>query len=124
MLHRYSVVNRIILDTLSFSSVLEIGDSNNIRSSSKVYAVQREQELFYGSEGNFNDPIFTEPIPLPPLVFDVAIQKINERPNIVVNCIDITGVSSASVVQIGQTCDAYSEARVKNIRHLQNGENS
>ncbi|MFD2681290.1 spore germination protein GerPE [Bacillus seohaeanensis] len=120
MFKRHSIVDGFKLRTLSFSSVLEFGDSNTISALSKVYAVQREKELFYTSEGNFSGEVFTSPIPLPPVQPTVAISKINQAP-IRVGTIDIIGISSASVVQIGNTKSAYLEARVKNIRQLKNG---
>jgi spore germination protein PE len=118
MSHRYSIVNDMKVRTLSFSSVLEIGDSNWIRSETKAFAVQRERELFFSSEGDFSQyPIYNEPIPLPALPETVRMSTIDEMP-IKVNKINITGISFSSVVQIGQTCNVYMESRVKNIRQL------
>ncbi|WP_456271856.1 spore germination protein GerPE [Bacillus sp. AK031] len=118
MSHRYSIVNDMKVRTLSFSSVLEIGDSDWINSETKAFAVQRERELFFSSEGDFSQyPIYHEPIPLPSLPETVRVSTIDERP-IKVNKINITGISFSSVVQIGQTCNVYMESRVKNIRQL------
>jgi spore germination protein PE len=116
--YRYSIVNDIKLRTLSFSAVLEIGDSTEITTSQKAFAVQREREIFFSSEGDFSQyPIFSEPIPLPQPPSPVRITKLDERP-IVVNTINIIGSSFSSVVHIGQTCNVYMESRVKNIRQL------
>jgi spore germination protein PE len=118
MTYRYSIVKDIKLRTLSFSAVLEIGDSSEITSFQKAFAVQRERELFFSSEGDFSQyPIYSEPIPLPQPAAPVNFVKIDERP-IVVNKIDIIGSSFSSVIHIGQTGDVYMESRVKNIRQL------
>ncbi|EDL64048.1 spore germination protein GerPE [Bacillus sp. SG-1] len=118
MNNRYSIVNSIKLRTLSFSSVLEIGDSTEITSFQKAFAVQREKEIFFTSEGDFNQyPIYSEPIPVPRSASTVQFLKMDERP-IVVNNIDIIGSSFSSVIHIGQTCDVYMESRVKNVRQL------
>ena len=118
MSNRYSIVNSIKLRTLSFSSVLEIGDSTEITAYQKAFAVQREKEIFFTSEGDFNQySIYSEPIPLPRPASTVQFLKIDERP-IVVNNIDIVGASFSSVIHIGQTCDVYMESRVKNVRQL------
>ncbi|WP_409253388.1 spore germination protein GerPE [Bacillus sp. SCS-153A] len=116
--NRYSIVNNITLRTLSFSAVLEIGDSTEITSYQKAFAVQREKELFFSSEGDFSQyPLYSEAIPLPQPSAPVQFLKIDERP-IVVNSIDIIGSSFSSVIHIGQTSDVYMESRVKNIRQL------
>ncbi|RIW35310.1 spore germination protein GerPE [Bacillus salacetis] len=115
---RYSIVNDFKLRTLSFSAVLEIGDSNEITSYQKAFAVQRERQFFFSSEGDFNQyPIYSELIPLPVPSTPVNFYKVDESP-IVVNNIDIIGSSFSSVLHIGQTGNVYMEARVKHIRQL------
>ncbi len=119
---RYSMVNNIRMTTIAFSSVFEIGDSNAITGYSRVFAVQRETELFYASEGHFTDPVFVNPIPLPPINPNISLDRINISPFIKVNNVDIKGASASSVVHIGNTKNVYMEARVKNIRQLENHE--
>lgn len=117
--YRYSIVNDIKVRTLSFSSVLEIGDSTEIFAQQKAFAVQREREIFFSSEGDFSQhPIYSETIPLLPPPAPVNFTKIDERP-IVVHRLDITGASFSSIIHIGQTCNVYMESRVKNIRQLE-----
>lgn len=121
--NRYSIVKEFKIRTLSFSSVLQIGDSKEITSSQKAFAVQRERELFFSSEGDFSQyPIYSESIPFTPPPPPVAISKIDECP-ITVNKIDIIASSFSSVLHIGQTGNVYMEARVKNIRQLTPREN-
>ncbi|MGF2615305.1 spore germination protein GerPE [Rossellomorea aquimaris] len=118
MSNRYSIVKEFKIRTLSFSSVLQIGDSKEIMSQQKAFAVQRERQLFFSSEGDFSlYPIYSEPIPFTPPPSPVAFTKIDECP-ITVNKIDIVGSSFSSVLHIGQTGNVFMESRVKNIRQL------
>jgi spore germination protein PE len=115
---RYSIVNDFKLRTLSFSAVLQIGDSNEITSYQKAFAVQRERQVFFSSEGDFRQyPIFNELIPLPAPKGPVNFYKMDESP-IVVDKIDIIGSSFSSVLHFGQTGNVYMESRVKHIRQL------
>ncbi|WP_226676730.1 spore germination protein GerPE [Rossellomorea aquimaris] len=121
MLKRYSIVNELEGITLAFSSVYQIGDSQNIYAQSKAYAVQREKELFYTSEGSFDSDVFLNPIELPPINPEIGVSRLNLCP-IKVNTMYIRATSAASIIHIGNTSNVYMEARVKNIRQLENKE--
>ncbi|MBX9971914.1 spore germination protein GerPE [Cytobacillus firmus] len=119
MLQRTSSVDKINIDTISFSSVFEIGDSCSIQGFSRALAVQREAEFFDAREGNFSAyPIFSEPIPLMPINKEIVIQTAQLNPIIKVQNIDIIGVSSSSVIHIGNSRDISMESRVKHIRQV------
>ncbi|WP_174730713.1 spore germination protein GerPE [Mesobacillus harenae] len=119
MLNRTSKVNKINIATLAFSSVLQIGDSTIINGFSRAIAVQREAEIFYSNEGNFDAySIFREPIPLPALNEAATMFTHHLNPVIKVNSIDIIGTSASSVIHIGNTQKVSLEARVKHIRQL------
>ncbi|PLR97672.1 spore germination protein GerPE [Bacillus sp. T33-2] len=119
MLSRTSVVDEIKISTLSFSSIFQIGDAEITNGFSRAIAVQREAETFFGNEGNFAAfPIFSEPIPIPPIEEELSFIKEHINPVIKVNNIIVTGVSSSSVVQLGSTRSISMEARVKHIRQL------
>ena len=120
MLNRVASVDQIKIDSVIFSSVFQIGDSQQIQGFSRALAVQREAEVFYDNEGEFTAyPIFLEPIP-----FQLEEKTVNNsivhnvNPFIKVRKIDILGVSSSSVVHLGNSCDISLEARVKHIRQL------
>ena len=116
---RTSVVDNVNVINISFASILQIGDSNRIKGTSRALAVQREAELFFGKEGNFNDfSVFTEPLPVPPITDRIEFQKQDDDPYIRVGCIDIAGISSASLVHIGNASHISMEARIKHIRQL------
>lgn len=117
---RTSSVNRININVLTIVSTLEIGDSSNIQAFSRAIAVQREKELFFANEGNFSEyGIFNEPIPFEPIIEDIAYETVSLHPIIKVQNIDILAVSTSSVIHIGNSKNAYLEARVKHIRQLE-----
>lgn len=119
MLQRIASVDRIKIDSVIFSSVFQIGDSQQIQGFSRALAVQREREEFYDNEGEFSVfPIFSEPITFQPDVETINSSTHNINPVLKVRSIDILGVSSSSVVHLGNTCNVSMEARVKHIRQL------
>lgn len=119
MFQRTACVDRIKVDSITFSSIFQIGDSQQIQSKSRAIAVQREAEIFYDNEGNFSAfSIFSEAIPFTPVdeVFSCSTQNLN--PVLKVRSIKIFGASSSSVVHLGNSCHISMEARVKHIRQL------
>ncbi|MFZ3589141.1 spore germination protein GerPE [Bacillus sp. DJP31] len=125
MNHRTSVVSTTFINSISFSSVFEIGDTRKINATSQAIAVQREYPLFVENEADFSlYRIFSEIIPSPIIDEVVNTTFIHENPVIKVNSLKITGISNASVVQIGSTHCVKAEARVKHIRQLLNSNRS
>lgn len=119
MLQRTACVDRIKIDSVIFSSVLQIGDSQQIQAVSRALAVQREAETFFSNEGNFSTfPIYTEEIPFLPINETIGFSVENINPLIKVGNIDILGVSSSAIVHLGNSCNISMEARVKHIRQL------
>jgi spore germination protein PE len=108
---RTSKVDWFRMNSLTSSSIFNIGDSTHIRASAKVIAIQREAELFFGREGNFKDYIlFKRSYPL------LTLKRI---PTVKYNgSVRVTGASTSSVVQIGSTKDIKCYSRVKHIRQL------
>jgi spore germination protein PE len=116
---RLSVVQLVHNELTSFSAVMQIGDSKEITSRVKVLAVQRQQELFFGNEGEVNFPIFTDPIRR--LAIDTTslqINKLNESPVISVRTIRVLAIAFSAVVHIGSTSTIDTEARIKHTRQL------
>ncbi|MEH6992721.1 spore germination protein GerPE [Neobacillus drentensis] len=119
MFQRSSVVNAIKVNSGSFSSTIQLGDSRIINGFSRALAVQREAETFYVKEGNFsNYPIFSEPIPLSPITEKISLSTHNTHPVIKVNNISILAMSSSAILHIGNSENVSMEARIKHIRHL------
>lgn len=119
MYKRTSLVKAIHVRSVSSSSIFQIGDSTHITPRSKALAVQRQAELFYGYEGNFNQyPIFTKPLAKQQVNENVSFSRYNVSPFIKVNHIDILGTSASAVLHIGSTSTYDAEAIVKHIRQL------
>ncbi|OLS36493.1 spore germination protein GerPE [Bacillus sp. MRMR6] len=119
MLQRSSVVNSINIETVSFSSIVQLGDSRIINGFSRALAVQRETEIFFDKEGEFSSfPIFSEAIPLPPITETINFSSRSTKPLIKVNEIAIIGLSSSAVLHVGNSEYVSMEARVKHIRQL------
>lgn len=119
MFKRTSVVKDTRVIAVGDSSVFEIGDSVHMRLRNNVLAVQRQEELFFGNEGNLNVyPIFSRPFPQPQVYEDLNITRYNLSPFIRVNHINIVAVASSSVLHIGSTGTIDAESRIKHIRQL------
>ncbi|MEW9668730.1 spore germination protein GerPE [Ammoniphilus sp. 3BR4] len=116
---RISSVGNVNVLNVSNTSVFEIGDSVNIEKYSRVLAMQRERAMFIGEEHDFSDyEIFSQPIPQPNVYETVEITTMNQAPIISVGRIDVTSVSTASVLHIGSTDRIRGYTQVKHIRHL------
>ncbi|WP_259455616.1 spore germination protein GerPE [Bacillus sp. PK3_68] len=119
MFKRTSIVKNIYVTTVADSSVLEIGDSANMTLRNNALAVQRQAELFFGNEGNLNNyPLFSKMIPIPQINENITVTRYNLSPFIHVSHINIVGVASSSVLQIGSTGKINLESRIKHIRQL------
>ncbi|SHE09938.1 Probable spore germination protein gerPE [Chlamydia abortus] len=115
---RISMVGFMKVNLIKFSSIIQIGDSLCLTPEAKVLAVQRSQSSYYGDEGDFNYPIFTNPIPSPLSEEEVEMQIIDESPYIKVEAIRILGLSVAAIVQIGSNHCIDAESRIKHIRQI------
>jgi spore germination protein PE len=125
MFHRTSIVPNVFVNSLSLSTVFQIGDTHKINTNSAAIAVQREYPLFLENEADFKSyRIFSENIPTPVIDEVVNSTFIHENPLISVNSISVTGASNASVIQIGSTHKITAEARVKHIRQLLDNDDS
>jgi spore germination protein PE len=121
MLQRTSAVNAIKVNSASFATTVQLGDSRIINGFSRALAVQREADVFYGNEGNFSKyPVFSEPIPLLPINEKITMSTHNPFPVIKVNHISILAMSSAAILHVGNSENVSMEARVKHIRQLLN----
>jgi len=119
MISRNSNVGSTYVNSIGISSVFHIGDSVQITPSVKALAVQREEERFFGSEGDLTAyPIFEEEIPQPVFYEPVISNFFHEKPVISVQHVDVTALSSSAVFQIGSTRDIRAVSRTKHIRQL------
>lgn len=119
MISRHSNVGSAYVNSIGISSVFHIGDSMQVTPKVKALAIQREEERYFGSEGNFSTyPIFKEEIPLPVFYDPIVTNFFHENPKINVHTINITAISSSAVFHIGSTKDIVAESRTKHIRQL------
>jgi len=118
MISRFSKVNSVYVNSIGLSSVFTIGDSMNITPSVKVFSEQREEEKFFGSEGDLSKyPIFEEEIPYPVFYEQITTNFFHKKPSIQVNTVTVTALSSSAVFQIGSSKDVFCESRTLHIRH-------
>jgi len=119
MLTRISSVDNLKVKQVAFDSIIQLGDSCILNGFSRAIAVQREAEIFFGDEGNFPSyRIFKKPLPLPPITESITFLRRNINPIIKVNNIDVTAVSSSSILHVGNSRNVSMEARIKHIRQL------
>lgn len=119
MLQRTSYIDALNVKIIAFSSILQLGDSCIINGFSRALAVHREAEVFFGNEGSFTAyPIFSGPIPFLPITEEFSYLSHHLNPVIKVQKINILGISSSSILHVGNSQNVYMEARIKHIRHL------
>lgn len=116
---RISRIGFIKVRSMLFSATAHVGDCTFICPYSNTFAVQREISSYLESEGNLNQfLIFSQPIPKVTPEKPIRMSVINENPFIDVGVINIFGMSTAPVLQIGSTKIVNTENRTKHIRQL------
>ncbi|MGE6378821.1 spore germination protein GerPE [Peribacillus muralis] len=119
MFSRISKVKSILSDTVSFCSTMQIGDTSYIDGNALALAVQKKSETFGSIDIQFKDyNVFKRPIYLPRLYEPVNSSFSNPNPFIRVGNINIIGISSSSVVGVGNVGHIRMESRVKHIRQI------
>jgi spore germination protein PE len=119
MQNRLSIVDKAYVNSVGISSIFQIGDSVDIVPLVKVYAVQREEEIFYDNEGDLKQySLYEEKLPKPLITENIQTAFYHENPTIRVGAVKVTSISSSAVVQFGSTNTISAEARVKHIRQL------
>lgn len=94
MLKRISRIRLVKFNSLGIASVFQVGDTNEIDMSVKVFAVQRSRSTFYNNEGSFNKKeyqIFQQQAVKPILETGVQSAFCHEMPAIYVRSIKIQG---------------------------------
>ncbi|WP_148630866.1 spore germination protein GerPE [Bacillus sp. E214] len=121
MWERTSIVDHIHVSILSRGSTFDIGELQYSYSVDNVLAYQREQEIFYGQEGNFGDyKVFYTVPDFEPIEEMVHINFENVNPYLFVDCIRTQAISASSLLQVGNGRFIRSETRVMNVRQLLN----
>ncbi|KIL45643.1 spore germination protein GerPE [Jeotgalibacillus soli] len=111
-----STVNHVLINTLSFSSVIQIGDSALIDSHSNIIAVHREVEVFFGQEAPFEHySIFYRPSAAGRLTMINHLLHPTENH---AETINIVGISASSVLHVGDSSHVRMVSRTKHIRQF------
>jgi spore germination protein PE len=119
LFNRISNVSYLDIISLDDTSTLQIGDSEKLKPSANVLAVQREKGVFWENEFRFRDfPLFHEKIPEPYLDEQVFMIQKNENPLIQVKNVKVSFLAASSNIHIGSTQKICAKAKVLNIRHL------
>lgn len=114
------MVNYTSVNAVSLSSVFLIGDATQVTPRNQALAVQRQRQLYFTNEGNFEEfPIFTMDIPKPRMDADLTINRYNLSSFIKVDQIHVTSVAASSLYQIGSSNFIDAESRIKHIRQLE-----
>ncbi|WP_182200066.1 spore germination protein GerPE [Paraliobacillus salinarum] len=121
---RTSTIKLVRVNNMINSCIFEIGDATILKPKANVIAIQKEGGIKSDEGYSFsNYPLFSKKFaPLPKTIIQKA--TFNHNNNIHVNAIDITGVTAASVVQLGNVNTIDAESRLKHIRILQSDEQS
>ncbi|MCI3923696.1 spore germination protein GerPE [Paenibacillus sp. TRM 82003] len=116
---RTSVVNDVRIHAVSNASCFVVGDSRSFDGKSLVLAVKREVSAYRGDEGALAPyPTYRAAIPSAPEPPPIEFVKYDENPRIRVGRIDLLGVASASLVQIGHLKHIRGDSRTKQFRQL------
>ncbi|RNB54037.1 spore germination protein GerPE [Brevibacillus gelatini] len=119
MQRRTSHVKKLNSLSIDASSVLQIGDSQEVNAQSNILAVQREKAIFYQHEFEFADyDMFMAPLAVPGPTEPICVDTFHDCPHIHVKKVNVPFAAASSVVHIGSTDRLTLETRVKNIRHL------
>ncbi|KGP90771.1 spore gernimation protein PE [Pontibacillus chungwhensis BH030062] len=119
MYKRTSCVNQVKINSLTLSSIFEIGDAEEATPRSRALAVQKEGALFSDRDFPFSDfPIYSAELPGFDRQLMIDQTRVPCDPYIHVDSVHIEGVSSASVFQIGNLDHIESEVRIKHFRIL------
>ncbi|KGX87795.1 spore germination protein GerPE [Pontibacillus litoralis] len=116
---RTSRVKQAKVISLLNSAIFEIGDGAEANLQSKALAIQKEGATFTGEEFSFSDfDLFK--IELPQFKTQPAIEQnhLQQSPYIDVENVEIIGVASSSLFQIGSLESIESESRIKHFRIL------
>ena len=118
MFRHISVVHNVSIVTMGISSVVQVGDANQIELKSRILTVHREFPYFLKDEGPLESfKIFTdEYITIPKRSTDVKLNIVNECPFIEVDDIVIRSLLNSAYVQIGSVDYGFTNSRTMQIR--------
>lgn len=121
MNRRIASVNQIQVNTVNFSGILSIGDTETSKQISRGIALQKE-----GSYFTKKDELFFEDYPLFKMEPKIVVSKNNNvqmrtyqhDDNIHVQRVKVVGVTTSSIMQIGSLRHLEAVAWLKHFRKL------
>jgi spore germination protein PE len=110
-------VQMLRVDSISYSSILLVGDAQRITSDSKDLIIQSKDTFYLGPERDFSEfPIFAKEIPETKVPVPLQMNVINESKLIKVKEIEAKAAGESSVIQIGSNCSIRCDSRIKTIK--------
>ncbi|MFD2042726.1 spore germination protein GerPE [Ornithinibacillus salinisoli] len=121
---RLAKVGHIRIQSVAFSSIFNIGDTNNANPTSRAIALQQEGAVFNDKDDlQFEDyPIFKMEPNWIELENKVSMNSIHHSKTIHVENIYMNGTSQSGIVQIGSIKKINADARVKHFRRIRSEE--
>ncbi|MFD1361022.1 spore germination protein GerPE [Lentibacillus salinarum] len=122
MQKRTAAVDKINLNSLTYSAIFNIGDTTDARPRSKGIAVQKEGASFHEDDGIYfkEYALFNREANRPTTTATVQKHNFHHRDSIQVDNVNIIGVSQTAIFQVGSIDKVDSEARIKHIRQYLN----
>ncbi|QDP39756.1 spore germination protein GerPE [Radiobacillus deserti] len=121
MKKRISRVRKVTIATISYSSFFEVGDASAFQPKTNAIAVQKSGRPHSTDKGFpferysiFSEEVQVKGLPLTPFSYSSN----HHQPFIDVNQVQVLGVSSSSLYQIGSLNRIEAESRIKHIRIL------
>ncbi|SET14050.1 spore germination protein PE [Oceanobacillus limi] len=117
---RLSDVKTIRIHSIAYSSIFNIGDSNNANPRSKIIALQQEGAIFNDAyDVQFEDyPIFQLQPNWPNGRRNVKMRSRHHSNTIRVGNVYINGASQSGIIQVGSLKHIHSDSRVKHFRRI------
>ncbi|MFD0670566.1 spore germination protein GerPE [Cohnella sp. GCM10027633] len=116
---RSTNIGRLFVNTVGSSSVAHFGDNGKTALFSRAIAVQRAVPVYDHDETRFAAyELFTRPVYTLETCADVAFRSIDCSPDIRIGCVDVTALSSSSMLRAGIGGPLTAETRVKHIRQF------
>ncbi|MCP8615541.1 spore germination protein GerPE [Salirhabdus salicampi] len=117
---RNSKVDHIYINSISESSIFQIGDGKHATPNIDALAVQKEGAVYQTDAFPLSQyPIFSRPFPEIVDVPGVYARFIHHNRSIHVRSLDFEGVAGSSIVQIGSLGEVDARAKTKHIRIIQ-----
>ncbi|WP_163583374.1 spore germination protein GerPE [Gracilibacillus saliphilus] len=119
MMPRTTNVKQTRINSISHSSLFQIGDTKELKPQADVLAVQKEGGISSDKGFELNQyRIFNTTIPSIPDPEIVVSNHCHHHQNIYVSNIDVTAISTSAITQLGSSKKINSLARLKHIRIL------